>query len=133
MRPLVGDETRGSSESHADVKPSHSEAVLHPAQLKRTSAALENLLYQLANAARINRTHVLLRERADSIVPRGQPDDQLRVAEDRDVGVMRGEDELPSPLLLSHFRHYAFGDEPVVEVVFGLVDDERRLGLKQQQ
>ena len=63
----------------------------------------------------------------------GKADDQLGIAEDRDVGVVGGEKELPALLLLAHARDDALGDEAVVEIVLRLIDDERRFGLEQQQ
>src|SRR5690606_25712281 len=77
--------------------------------------------------------HVLRGERAVPVVACGEADDQLCIAKDRDVRVVRGENKLPPPLLLTHLRHDALGDEPVVEVVLGLVNHQRRVGLEKQQ
>jgi acyl-CoA synthetase (AMP-forming)/AMP-acid ligase II len=56
---------------------------------------------------------------------RREPDDQFSIAKDRDVCIVRREDELPLALLVLHGRHHPISDEAVVEVVFRLVDDER--------
>ena len=64
---------------------------------------------------------------------RSEAEDELRVAEDRDIGVVRREDELPAALFLPHDRHHALRDEAVVEIVFGLIDDQRRFRFKQHE
>jgi hypothetical protein len=46
---------------------------------------------------------------------------------------MGREDELPALLLLAHARDDALGDAAVVEVVLGLVNDEGRVGLEQEE
>jgi len=57
--------------------------------------------------------------------------DQLGVAQNGDVGVVGGEDELAAALLVTHLRHDHLGGQAVVEVVLGLVDHERRIRLEQ--
>ena len=55
------------------------------------------------------------------------------VPEDRDVRVVGREEELAPPLLLAHAWYDSFRDETVVQIVLGLIDDERRVGLQQQE
>ncbi len=47
---------------------------------------------------------------------RSESEDEFGIAEDRDVGVVRREDELTTTLFLAHDRHHALSDEAVVEI-----------------
>ena len=62
-----------------------------------------------------------------------EAEDEFGVAEDRDVGVVRREDELAAALFLPHDWHHALRDEAVVEIVFGLIDYKWRFRFKQQE
>ena len=56
----------------------------------------------------------------------------FRVTEDRNVGVVRDEDQLATFLYLADAVHDRLEDEPVVKVVFRLVDDQRILAVEQE-
>ena len=62
-----------------------------------------------------------------------ESENQFGIAEYGDVRIVRREDELPPPLLLPHDRHHAFCDKAVVEIVFGLINNEGRFGFEQQK
>ena len=70
-----------------------------------------------------------------ALAPRAlQHDDQLSVTQYRDVGVVGAEHQLAHALVRPHPRHHTLPDEPVVEVVLRLIDDQRaRQSRKQQQ
>jgi hypothetical protein len=59
-----------------------------------------------------------------------QPDHLLRVSQHRDVGVVRGGEDLPAilaagePLLITQDAHHVLVDETAVEVVLGLVQHQ---------
>ncbi|MCK3781777.1 hypothetical protein KEM44_29935 [Sinorhizobium meliloti] len=55
------------------------------------------------------------------------------VAQDRNVRVVAGEYELSAAVLDPHGGNDAVGDKSVVEIVFGLVDDERGIGFQQEK
>ena len=59
---------------------------------------------------------------------RSEPNDQLGIAQHGNIGVVSRKNELSTSLGLSHSRHDTFRDKPVVEIVFGLIDDQRRVG-----
>ena len=54
----------------------------------------------------------------------GEAEDEFGVAEDGDVGVVGGKDELAALLFFAHSGDDALGDEAVVEVVLWLVHDQ---------
>lgn len=71
-------------------------------------------------------------ERADAVGYRPamlaiplQRDDQLSVTEHRHVRVVRARDDLTVALKLAKPLHDAVVYEPVIEIILGLVDDER--------
>ena len=64
---------------------------------------------------------------------RSEAEDEFGIAEDRDIGVVRREDELTAALFLPHNRHHALRDEAVVEIIFRLIDYKRRFRFKQQE
>ena len=63
----------------------------------------------------------------------GEAEDEFGVAQDRDIGVVRREDELAAAFFLPHDWHHALCDETVVEIVFRLIDDKRRFRFEQQE
>ena len=67
------------------------------------------------------------------VARRAQAHDELGIPEDRNVRVVGREQELASLLLFAHPRHHPFRDETVVQIVLRLIDDERRIGLQEQQ
>jgi len=80
-----------------------------------------------------DRGHVLRRDPRYTVFPfspRRKSNDQLGVSQYRDVGVVSREYELPPAFLLAHDGDYAVRDEAVVQVIFGLIHDERGLRLK---
>ena len=77
-----------------------------------------------------NRPHVL---RSDGGPPsfcfarRRKSKNQFGVAKNRYVGIVSGENKLATTFLLAHLGHDPFCDEAIVEVVFRLVNNQRRL------
>jgi hypothetical protein len=54
-------------------------------------------------------------------------ENQLGVAKNRDVGVVGGDDDLPVLADLGNLAHDLLVDEPVIQVIIGLVDDDLAL------
>jgi hypothetical protein len=59
--------------------------------------------------------------------------DELCVAVDDDVGVVRDDDDLPPLLVLSELLDDQVVDQGVVEVVLGLVEDDRLVTVREQE
>ena len=57
---------------------------------------------------------------------------EFGVAENGNICVVRREHELAPPFLVAHLRDNALGDEAIVEVVLGLINDQGRVRLQQQ-
>lgn len=60
-------------------------------------------------------------------------DDLVRVTENRDVGVVAGEDELPPSFGVAEAWYDVFVDEAVVKIVLRLVDDQGRVTAVQEK
>ena len=110
-----------------------SEPVLGTTHLEGGLAAFENFLDQFSDRLDVDRPHMFRRHPRVALLRfsgRGEAENQFGVTENRDVRVVRREHELPLPFFLPHDRHDAFGYETVVEVVFGLIDHQRRFGFE---
>ena len=56
----------------------------------------------------------------------GQADYKLGIAQHGDIGIVGRENKLPKLFFPAHGWHHALGDKAVIEIVFRLIDNERR-------
>ena len=57
----------------------------------------------------------------------------LGVAIDYHIGVVRHDDQLPAPLVLSDLPNNQFIDQMVVQIVLGLIEDQRFVTKREQK
>jgi hypothetical protein len=67
-----------------------------------------------------------------AITPSVKACNQLCVAENRDISVMRCEEELTTVLLFTHTRYPAVRDKPIVQIILRLIDDKGRRTLQKK-
>lgn len=107
-----------------------SEAVLLFAKLKRLLPTFEQVLDHFLDGRRVYRAAQTVGNSCmldPAFNDWREAYDLLGISEDRDIRVVSGEDKLTLLLFVSHSRNDAIRDEPVIEIVLGLIDDERRI------
>ena len=115
---------------------STSKSILPPPPFEGILPSFEQFFHEFPNGDGINGTYLIgsdSRTAALRLACWAQTDDEFGIAQNRNVRVVGGEHELSASLFFPDARHNAFGDEAVVQVVLRLIDDERCLGLQQQQ
>jgi hypothetical protein len=74
-----------------------------------------------------------VRAQAVAVLLRGEDDDLFGVAEDRNVGFVRRDEELALLLGVAQATDDTFVDEAVIQVVLGLVEDQWAVALQQRE
>ena len=99
--------------------------------IKRTLATFQNISGKTLNAGDINRT-LLLRQDFSMTIFGTEYTNPFGIPEYRNIGIVRGKQELSGQFGSPQFRHDPLRDKSIIQVILGLVQNQRVLIIQQQ-